>query len=159
MRITSKEKGFTLIETLIYAVLVAIIIGGILVAIYQIIQGASTLRTRIVAEEETNFIFRKIAWALAGAFDINSPGGGGTGTTLSVDKKNFPDNPIVFNLDSGNLTVKRGGGETTLLNNDNIIVSNVAFKHLPAGGDKPEGVKISVLVDDQPYETTIYLRK
>ncbi len=151
--------GFTLIETLIYALLVAFITSGVLVSIYQIIQGSSTLNSRIVAEEETNFIFRKIAWALAGAYDINSPGTGDIGTTLSVDKENFSDNPIVFDLDSGNLRIKRGDEGAVILNNEQVTINNATFEHLASSGDKPEGIKVNIFVDNQAYETTIYLRK
>ena len=154
-----QKKGFTLIETLIYAILVATIISGVLISVYQMIQGSATLNTRIVAEEEVNFIFRKIVWALAGAYDINSPGTGDTGTTLSVDKENFSDNPIVLDLNSGNLRIKRGGEEAVILNNEHVAISNATFEHLASSGDKPGGIKVNIFVDNQAYETTIYLRK
>ena len=154
-----QKKGFTLIETLIYAILVAFIISGVLISVYQMIQGSATLNTRIVAEEEVNFIFRKIVWALAGAYDINSPGTGDTGTTLSVDKENFSDNPIVLDLNSGNLRIKRGGEEAVILNNEHVAISNATFEHLASSGDKPGGIKVNIFVDNQAYETTIYLRK
>ena len=154
-----QKKGFTLIETLIYAILVAFIISGVLISVYQMIQGSATLNTRIVAEEEVNFIFRKIVWALAGAYNINSPGAGDTGTTLSVDKENFSDNPIVFALDSGNLSIKRDDEDPVILNNENVAIQNIIFEHLASVGDKPEGIKINLFVDNQAYETTIYLRR
>ena len=154
-----QKKGFTLIETLIYAILVAFIISGVLISVYQMIQGSATLNTRIVAEEEVNFIFRKIVWALAGAYDINSPETGDTGTTLSVDKENFSDNPIVLDLNSGNLRIKRGGEEAVILNNEHVAISNATFEHLASSGDKPGGIKVNIFVDNQAYETTIYLRK
>lgn len=153
------KKGFTLIETLIYSMLVSLIIGGILVSIYEMIQGSVTLNARIVAEEEVNFIFRKISWAMAGAYDINSPGAGDIDTALSIDKTGFPDNPIVFDLDSGNLRISRAGQAPVVLNNEGVTVSSIAFEHLPSGSGKPEGVKVTLFVESQSYQTTIYLRK
>ena len=100
-------RGFTLIETIIYIALFSIIISLVIGAVYQIIQGSEDLQKNIVAEAEAHFLMRKTEWALAGVSAINSPASGLTGATLSVDKVNYSQNPIVLDLDSGSLRIKR----------------------------------------------------
>jgi hypothetical protein len=55
-------KGFTLIETLMYLALFTLIIGGGMLATYQIIESTTASYGHILLQEEGNFILRKIAW-------------------------------------------------------------------------------------------------
>lgn len=152
-------KGFTLIETIIYAGLISVIIGLSLAATYQIIDSSESLNKKIVIEEESNFLLRKIEWALAGAETVNIPPSGATSSILSVNKINFPDNPLIFDLDSDNIRLKRGAAAPVVLNSRNVIISNLIFEHSAASGEKPSGLKTSFNVNDRPYQITIYLKK
>lgn len=155
------QKGFTLIETLIYLALFSIIIGGFLVTAFQIIQGNDSAQQKAVIEEESNFLLRKIDWALSGVGNINIPPSGLSGSTLSVTKPGLPvgQNPLVFNFNSGNIQLQRGAGASTILNSSNVTISNLLFNHIPASAQKPEAVKASFNIGNRVFETTKYLRK
>ena len=60
--VLSGVEGFTLIETLMYLALFALIIGGGMTATYQIIESTAGSASHILLQEEGNFILRKIAW-------------------------------------------------------------------------------------------------
>ncbi|MBI1838962.1 MAG: prepilin-type N-terminal cleavage/methylation domain-containing protein [Candidatus Colwellbacteria bacterium] len=154
-----KKKGFTLIETIIYTAIFSVIIGAVVGAVYQIIQSSDKLNDKFTVEGEAQFIMRKIEWALTGASAINSPASGSTGGTLSVNKTNFANNPIVFDLDAGNARVAKGAGSPTALNSVNVTVSNLQFQHIASGAYTPAAIKASFNVNGNPYGTTIYLRK
>ena len=162
MNMTEKRfSGFTLIETLIYLALFAIIIGGTVVVTYDIIAGSDNTQIKVVISEEGNFLLRKIDWALTGVASIDSPAAGASGVALSVTKLGLPagQNPLVFDLNSGNLRLKRGAGSAMALNSSNATVSNLVFAHLAAIGQRPEAVKASFKLNGQPFEITKYLRK
>jgi hypothetical protein len=152
-------KGFTLIETLIYAALISVVIGFSLMATYQIIDGSEKLNEKINTEEEAGFLLKKIEWSLIGAETVISPLSGATSSVLSVNKANFPDNSLVFDLDSYFLRLKRGAGTPVILNSQNVKIANLVFEHLAADGNKPAGIKTSFYADEKPYEITVYLRK
>ena len=152
-------RGFTLIETIIYIALFSVIISLVIGAVYPIIQGSESLQKNIVADAEAHFLTRKIEWALTSVLAINSPTSGLTGATLSVDKVNYPQNPILFDLDSGSLRIKNGLGDPIILNSANVTVSDLQFQHLAAGLYRPAAIKTSFKVDGELYSTTIYLRK
>ncbi len=152
-------KGFTLIETLIYAALISIVVGFSLVAAYQIIDSSEGLNKKIMVEEEANFLLRKIGWALSGVDVINNPISGATGSILSINKINFSGNPLVFDLNSDNLRLKKGAAEPVILNNQNVKISNLVFEYLAASGSKPAGIKTGFQINGKPYEITVYLRK
>ncbi|MEK7114455.1 MAG: prepilin-type N-terminal cleavage/methylation domain-containing protein [Patescibacteria group bacterium] len=152
-------KGFTLIEVLIYSALIAMIISGSLIAVYQIIEGSDSIQNKIIMEQEANFLISKIRWALTGATTIISPTIGASSSTLSINKANYSENPIVFDLNLNNLRIKQGSGNPAILNNQNIAINNLIFEHLTASGSGPEGLKISLTVNNKLFTTIIYLRK
>ena len=154
-----KSRGFTLIETLIYASLISVIIGFSLAVTYQIIDSSEKLNKKILIEEEANFLLRKIEWALTGLETINSPLSGATGSILSVNKINFSSNPLVFDLNLNNLRMKRGLAAPVILNNENLVVSNLIFEHLAMDGNKPAGVKTNFKINERAYEIIIYSKK
>lgn len=154
----SKLKAFTLIEILIYSALIAMIISGSLIAVYQIIEGSNSIQNKIIIEQEANFLLSKIKWALSGATAINIPAIGLASSTLSINKANYSENPIIFDLNSNNIKIKQGTENPTILNNQNITINNLIFEHLAASGDGPEGLKISITANNKLFTTTIYLR-
>lgn len=153
------NKGFTLIEILIYLALFSIIIGGVLVTAYQVIEASHKTASRVVIEEEANFLLRKIEWALSAVSLINAPAAGMSGSTLSINKVGFSASPIIFELDSSNLRIKKYAEEAAILNSSRVSISNLTFHHLAAGGNKPAGIRVNFQVNDQLFELIKYLRK
>ncbi len=153
-----KNEGFTLIETIIYTALFSLIIGLVVGAVYNIIEGSEDLQKNIIVDAEAHFLIRKIEWALAGVVAINSPASGLTGTSLSVNKINYAQNPVVFDLDSNNLRVKKGLASPVILNGA-VTISDLQFEHLAKGLYRPAAVKVTFKVNGEPFSTTIYLRK
>jgi Tfp pilus assembly protein PilE len=152
-------KGFTLIEVLIYSALIAFTLSMVLVPVYQIMQSSSSLGAKNATEAEANFLLRKIEWALSSVSAINFPAAGSSSSTLSINRINFPQNPVVFSSGNDSLTIKQGSGVTTALNSQSVLINSASFSRLAAAGDTPEAVKINLTIDSKTYQTTIYLRK
>ncbi|MBI4993588.1 type II secretion system protein [Candidatus Wolfebacteria bacterium] len=158
------QKAFTLIETIIYAVLVSLIGGFSIFVLYQIIDSGDRLKAKIDVEGEANFILQKVNWALNGATAVNQPAAGATSTILSINKNNFSSNPIVFDLNEGNIRLAKGGGAASFLNNQNISVGQLVFEHLAASGGSSEAIRATLSVNSKifNYSKTIemlyYLR-
>lgn len=161
------QKGFTLLETLIYIALFSVLIGGVLATTYNIIEASGRNQTKTVLEQEGLFLSSKLNWALAGASTVAvvpSP------PSLTINKFNYPTNPLVFDLDPSLVTLrlKEGGGAATNLNNDAVQISNLVFTDIPAASGKPEGVQASFTLTaktpngsalSQDFTITKYLRK
>lgn len=150
---TNNQNGFTLIEAILYIGLLSILISGTLLTAYRVMEGSTDISGKFIAQEEANFLLRKIDWALTGISSINVP----SPQTLIVNKVNFSENPITFDLDSGNLRITRDGGTATILNSENILVSDLVFTHINIGTS--EAVKIVFNVNGIPFETIKYIRK
>lgn len=160
-----KQQGFTLIEVLVYLALFAIIIGGVMASVFGIVSGSNRNQTRIIIQQEGEFLMGKINWALIGASSITV----NSATQITVNKYNFGSNPIVFDLNSNKLRLKQGPlGIAADLNSDNVKVTSLTFTDIPAAGAKPQGLKTTINLQsitasgatmNQVFETTKYLRK
>jgi type II secretory pathway pseudopilin PulG len=151
------NSGFTLIETLVYIALFTIVIGGGLVGAYGVIEGTDRTSAKTILEQDANFILRKMDWALTGLDVINSSGG-----SLSVNKKDFSQNPIVFTLVGTDIKIKKAGNTAVILNNSRIKISNLLFTKVTTGGkDGIQATFTATTVNSKLSETfsiTKYIR-
>ena len=169
--------GFTLIESLIYLALFAIIIGGGMSATYQIIEATNSNYNHVVLQEEANFLIRKIEWALTGldgASSITKPISSSpyTDTILQVTKNGIQ---LTFCFVGTNLYLQTGATPCTpaspTLNSSNISVlltspNNYIFKRSVTSG-KTDAITTSFTLSTvqngrnstESFSTTKYLRK
>ncbi len=155
------QKGFTLIETLVYLALFSIIIGGLIAASYMLFETSDRNQTKAMMQEEENFLIAKINWALSGASSVSVPSANSSGSTLTVTK-----------YDGTSFTINRSGTDLimnfTPLNNTNVAISKLVFIHTYAGGTNPESVEAGFTISAQTptggtifetASTTSYVRK
>ena len=142
------RNGFTLLEAVIYAGLFAVILSAVLGMFYSLMESERRNRERLAVESEANFVMQKIAWALTGIESVNSPASGATSTALSVDKFGFDDDPIVFELGSGRITMSKGSGEAADLFSSRVRALDLVFENMPAAAGRPPGVAVSISAGD-----------
>lgn len=167
--LNKNQKGFTLIEVIIYLGLFGMLVGGAVVASYSIFESSGRNQTKSIIEEEGEFILAKINWALSGAQSVNSPAVSATSTFLSVVKWDTSiGNPIILNPVGVNMTVSRGANPAQAFNNTNVFVSNVLFTHTYKGTAEPESIDSHFTLTaktssgatvSQDFDSTNYLRK
>jgi len=152
------QRGFTLIETLIYIALLTLIIGGGVVSSFYIIDASTKDKTDVGVQAEGNFIIKKMEWALTGS-TINSV----ATTTLSLTKSG---SVLTFSYAGGQYLRLNGSN----LNNSAVVVEPVAgsfFTDLPASGTKPRGITLNftarplnvTTATSTAFTSTKYLRK
>lgn len=150
----SVNKGFTLIESLIYIALFTLILSGGFATAYNLIEGTDRLNTRTVIIEESNFVLRKINWVLNGAETVTVP----SFNTLEVTKFNGKEYEIT--LDGTVIEMSEVGGETNVpLTTENVEVLSLNFEYLPADSGSPAGIISTINIDGIISTTTRYIRK
>jgi len=160
MIIDKHQRGFTLIETIIYIALFSVLIGGGLVTVYELIDGSGKLSAKNTVQEEGNFVLRKLNWALTGVSGITSPSSGTPlSNTLSVNK--YDGNRINVELNGTKIEIEESdnGNTFTPITTDNIKVSSLEFEYLPSQGEAPVGVKATIVIDGYDFSITKYLRQ
>lgn len=153
------NHGFTLIETLIYIALFALIMGSGVAASFYIIDSAEKEKTSINAIADAQFFLRKMDWALTGVDAVNFPPSGASGFSLSVNKHGFSSNPVIIDALSGHARVAVGLGSPIELTGDRVTIANLLFQNIPATSPKPAAIKATFTANGADYELTRYLRK
>ena len=163
------NKGFTLIETIIYTALLSIIISSVLLIVYQMLEGRYRLGALIEVSEEGRFLMGKINWALDGLDAVIEPPLNATSSALSINKLNFSPNPIMIYASGTEAFISYGGGESMALNSESVLIRDFLFRHFESGN--VSAVEVSFDVEYRPREqitiygartslkTTIYARK
>jgi prepilin-type N-terminal cleavage/methylation domain-containing protein len=183
----NKNRGFTLLETMIYLALFGIIIAGGMVATYQIIEGTDATNNQVILQEEANFLLRKIDWALTGVTSITTPTTSSSSNTTLLVTKNIilggvsTPTQLTFSLSSGVLSLQeqpqgQAAGPVMPLNSSNASISLVTspssiplFQHThdASNPNKPDAVIVTFILTTvqngrnatQTFTTTKYLRK
>lgn len=165
---TNSNTGFSLIETILYLALYGIIIGGLVISVFNIFESHNRNKSKAMLVEEGLYLLNKIDWALSGAQSVNTA----TDHQISIRTLNLPENqnPLKLDFDSGNMRLTRGLSNPKILNNSNTSVENLTFTHtvLSGVGIAPESITASFTLSTKTVEgfnlsqfftTTKYLRK
>ena len=80
---------------------------------------------------------------------------GATTTSLSVNKLNFADNPVIIDIDNGVARLKRGSNPAIPITNEYVVVQNLEFHNYDFSG-RP-AIQISGTLYNTLISTTIDL--
>ncbi len=149
------QKGFSLIETVIYIALLSLIMTGAVAVSYQIVSNSQSLSAKNTAGEEGNFVLRKLASVLSGAQAITAPST--WGTTLSVAR--YDGTTVDMRLNGEVIELRRNSGTYEALTTGNVKATMLGFTYLPASGASPAGVEASTTVNGMTFYAKYYLRK
>lgn len=159
------QRGFTLIETLVYLALFALVIGGLVAAAYGLFETSDRNQTKAMMQEEENFLVGKINYALSGAKQVCSA----SGSTLSLVKYGTAGTCSPFvpddSFDMSGQYMRLNGNK---LNNSNTTVTDLVFIETYAGGSNPDSVEAGFTISattptgstiSETASTTNYIQK
>jgi hypothetical protein len=145
------NKGFTLLEAIIYVGLLGILLTGLFVSINPFLDGAARITARVAAEGEAAFILRKIDWALTTKItddgdSITSPSAGGATTSiLSIDPD--PGGEVRFEQ-SGDYLMYVDSTGSTELNPERVPITDFSVTHVATGeAELPRYVEVYFKAD------------
>lgn len=124
--------GFTLIEMLVYMALFSIMMGGLIVVVFQLVQSSEKLSSKDTVQGEINFVLKKLDWALTGASDVSV-----LSNVLTITNDS---NSYVFKLE--NKKIK--------LNNQDLTTANVEVKtsNFTKIDTDPPGVSVELKIKE-----------
>ncbi|MBI4129007.1 MAG: type II secretion system protein [Parcubacteria group bacterium] len=165
----SRGAGFTLIETIVYLGILALIMSVAFIVSARIMESERTASRHAEVQEEARFLMGKIMWIMNGAQIITAPPPGATSTALAVVKFNFPENPIMLESGSGVARIAVGTNPAVPLTSANVRVSSLVFTHIPQTGSRPPGIRVTLSLETTfpgaavqsatTLENVLYLRK
>ncbi|MBI2406544.1 MAG: hypothetical protein HYV25_03105 [Candidatus Harrisonbacteria bacterium] len=125
--------GLTLIETLLYTAIVAIVITAFMLSTYGLLQTSERVEAGIELADAKLFAEQKLEWLIQGVDAITVPAAGDSAATLTLNKVNFTGNPLTVDAASGALRLSSSGGTPVPLTPNGISISNVLFERTTAG--------------------------
>lgn len=148
------SRGFSLIETIIYIALLALLMSGAIVTVYQITQSSYLVGEKNVVQEEGHFVLRKIEEAFSGAQDV-STSGSGCGGVLSVTQ--YDGDVLTFSRDNSTdmIMLDRNGAGGNELTTENVQANCLSFINL---GGPPKGVETTLTIGEVDFALTKYVR-
>jgi prepilin-type N-terminal cleavage/methylation domain-containing protein len=168
------QKGFTLIEALVYLALFGILFGGSVVAVFNIIESNARDKTMIMVQDEGSFMLRKINWALSGATAVDAANSLSINKAVGIDEDGHPNvDVIAIKVAAGDMMLVYSNEpepNSFVLNNSNVKVFNFELEYaLGQGvGTNPESIKVSFRLNAktdtgsdyfQDFQTAAYLKK
>ncbi len=154
---TLEKRGFTILETVIYIALFSLLMTGIIVTVYELLEGGMNNREAVAIQEEGGFINRKLSWALSGAtfVDVDPDG-----KSLTITRPDLGgQSPLVFSEDVGEMRIARGSlGVPTPLTTSELKVENTEISIIPPHAGMPTRVSVHYTINGVPFEFKTYLR-
>jgi len=156
--ISKSDKGFTLIETIVYIGLFALIIGGLLPSVYSVLQGTAQLGGKSTVQNEESFVLRKIDWALASMETLTTPSAFATPST-SLWLTRYDGSTVAFRLSGDVVEINENGAGFMPITTVNVKVTSLSFDYIAPSGSGPAGVTATIVMNGEAASTTRYIRK
>lgn len=151
-----KSHGFTLLETIIYIALFSMLMTGVLVTVYELIDSGTHNRMAVAIQEEGTFVNRKLSWALSGATAVSTP----DPQTLIITHPSDIGYPLEIKIteSAGQMQLSRDGAALIPLTSSEFTIENTAFSVVPASTGLPTGVAVTYDIEGMSFVFNTYLR-
>lgn len=125
-----QNKGFTLLEVILYIGLLSIILTAIVSFSSMFVE--SRIKSQAIAEVEQQGLqtMQLITQTIRNAENITSPTTGSSAASLTLDVVTAGDDPTIFDLSGNAIRIKEGVGPNVNLTSARITASNLNFQNL-----------------------------
>lgn len=146
----SFQKGFTLVEMLIYMGILTMIITALSVLLGEILNVQLDAQSTSGVDQDSRYIQGRMTYDMQRASSITTPSLGTPSSTLQIviNSVNY-----TYSIDgSGNLVLTDGTG-TNQLNSGDTTISGVSFERI-GDGDDNDTVRVTYTVTSDIQETS-----
>jgi type II secretory pathway pseudopilin PulG len=149
--------GFTLLETMIYIGLFAVLISGVIIASMPIITGAQRMNDRIMIENEVALVTKTIPSLVPQARVVTAPSAGSSGGTLTLTtySDGGPEITYTFYAEGGAI-MARVGPTGVPVSSVPLTASRVRFesflvRHIPGTVTTPAAIEFTFEANGLAY--------
>ncbi len=149
---SASTTGFTLIETIIYVALFALLMSGVVVSIHPLFSGIERMNERIMVENEVAVVSRTITSLIPQAQFVSVPSSGGSGDTLTLTTYSLPPQiTYSFKVEGGAVVASVFGSPWTNLTASRVHFDSMSVSHVAASGGVPAYIELSYVVDGETF--------
>lgn len=154
VRRTGKRGGFTLVEMLVSASLLALV-GGLAIGFFlSSLEARAKAQHRVEVQENARAALARMAYEIRRARGVDASTDFGVnlaatpGATLDIDLSEASADPTTFDVDAGVLRVTRASGTPVSLTSDRLVVTNVTVDDRSSGNGRSENVALTLTIED-----------
>jgi prepilin-type N-terminal cleavage/methylation domain-containing protein len=153
---TIKQKGYTLIELLLYVVIVGVLLTTV-TAFYGLALDARVKNQSISEVDQQGALAMELmTQTIRNASGITTPAAGASGNSLTITVPTGAFSPTIFNLTGTTLQIKEGAATAIPLTNSKVEVTSLIFRNL-SRPSTPGLVQISMtLARVNPTDRNVY---
>ena len=133
MNIT-QQRGFTLLEMVLYIGIFAIFIGGITFFLMFAVQAREKSNVVFEVEQQGVLLIQLLTETLRSAEAINAQTTGNAASTLSLNTVDVGKDPTIFDVSDGVMRIQEGNGGVIALTSPRVVVSQVVFQNASPSG-------------------------
>ncbi|MCA9364013.1 prepilin-type N-terminal cleavage/methylation domain-containing protein [Candidatus Kaiserbacteria bacterium] len=142
MKHTTTQKGFTLVELLLYVAIAGSLLLLTTAFLFMLLEARVKNQTIAEVEQQGLQVMQNITQSVRNAEGITAPTVGGSSPSLTLDVVSGVDDPTVYTLNSGTIEVTEGGGGAVALTNTRVTASGLSFENLSRAGT-PGVIRVS----------------
>lgn len=148
------RAGFTLVEMLMTATLLAIV-GGLAIGFFlSTLEARTKAQNRIEVQENARLALNRVAYEVRRARGVETTTDFGvnlaavSGATLDLDMPDAGDDPTTFDVVDGVLRVTRGVGSAVALTTDDLVVTDLTLADRSSANGRSENVALTLTLED-----------
>lgn len=130
-------QGFTFIELLLYVGIIALVMGSLVPAAWEMIGGQAKSNSNSEMYAQMRKISDRIKYEIRNASGITTV----TATSISLASATAANNPTVIDQAGQFLRIKQGAGPTVNLNSPDNTISGLIFTDYTSGDNKTKNIQ------------------
>ena len=124
------QPGFTLIETILYTLIVTIVLSSFLLIIQATLRTQKKFKTHALLHENIRFTLQKIESRTHSATAVTFPTAGSTSTRLVLSMNDATKNPTTFEFINGQILFSEGVASSTSLLTGETTIRDFVITHV-----------------------------
>ncbi|MDQ5962392.1 MAG: hypothetical protein QG653_199 [Patescibacteria group bacterium] len=142
----TKNKGFSLVETLLYVTLVSIVLFSVVLLLSFLTSTRVKNATIYDVNSQGTYVMHVIVNTVRNAESIDFPTASATSSILSLTVSDGMLSPTVFDVSSGTLRIKEGASNPIPITNSHVTVSSLVFQTIAPTSSIDKTVKVSFTI-------------
>ena len=160
---TTKNLGYTLLEILVYASLLALVIALMANSIASLTRVLITIKgeraVRMSAETALERVVREVRFAEtinigASTFDTHP----GTLVLTTIDPFTEAAQTVTFSVSGGRITIQKGAGPLEYLTSNDVTLTNLIFRYI-TNGTVSKAIRTELTIGGKSFYSTSVLRR
>lgn len=135
MHSTTQQHGYTLIELLLYVVIIGMLLTSVVSFMGTVTEARVKNQTIAEVNDQGAMVMSYITQTIRNASSISAPAAGGVAaTSLTLVVPTASLSPTIFSLNGTTFQVKEGAAAAIALTSGDVEVSSLSFKNLTRSG-------------------------